>query len=432
MLMSTTDHQTARRARLSSRAAFALQIAILVLLLAASSAPTPLYSVFQAEWGFSSITITVVFGVYALAVLAALLVVGKLSDHVGRRPVLISALVLQLVALSVFIEASDVTSLMLARIMQGLSTGAAVGALGAGLLDIDRIKGTVGNGVAPITGTAAGALVSGFFVQYLPSPTHLIFQALLVAFALLTVGVVLMPETSSRQGGALASLRPQVAMPGVARRPFLVAIPALVAVWSLAGFYGSLGPVLVRLLSGSESFVLGGMSLFVLAGTAAVTVYVVRDAAPRTVMVFGTVALASGVGITLAAIQTGSTVGFFIGTAVAGIGFGGGFQGGLRTVLPLAAEHQRAGVLSMIYVVSYLAMGLPAVGAGVLVDHVGVLTSARDYAIVVIGLALVALAGLIGRRSPVIGALPAHSLAELQAAFDEQLFNRESASLLQV
>src|SRR5581483_9300143 len=175
------------------------------LLLAASSAPTPLYSVFQSEWGFSPITTTVVFGVYALAVLAALLVVGKLSDHIGRRPVLLAALGAQLVALTVFVTASDVTALLTARIVQGLSTGAAVGALGAGLLDINKQKGTVANGVAPIVGTASGALGSGVLVQYLPAPTHLVFFALLAGFVLEIVGVVLMPETASPKAGAVAS-----------------------------------------------------------------------------------------------------------------------------------------------------------------------------------------------------------------------------------
>lgn len=425
----TTTAGSRRTPRLSHRAGFWLQTAILVLLLAASSAPTPLYSVFQAEWGFSPVTITAVFGVYAVAVLAALLVVGRLSDHVGRRPVLLGALMLQLVALALFITATDVATLMSARIVQGLSTGAAIGALGAGLLDLDRGRGTIANGVAPITGTATGALLSGVLVQYLPAPTHLVFQALLAAFVVVTAAVVLMPETSTRQDGALASMRPQLSMPRQARRPFLVAIPALVAVWSLAGFYGSLGPILVRLLSGSGSFVLGGASLFVLAGAAAVTVFLVRELPPRTVMLLGTFTLVAGAGATLGALDAGSTVGFFIGTAVAGVGFGGGFQGGLRTVLPLAADHQRAGVLSMIYVVSYLAMGLPAVVAGVAVEHIGVLSTARDYAVVVMVLAGLAFSGLIARRRPALGNLPVHSFADLQVAFDEQLFNRESASL---
>jgi MFS family permease len=400
--MTTTTAQLARRrtVTLSRQATFWVQISILVLLLAASSAPTPLYSVFQAKWGFSPITVTVVFGVYALAVLAALLIVGKLSDHVGRRPVLLAALVVQLAALAVFVTASDLTSLLVARIVQGLSTGAAVGALGAGLLDIDKTTGTVANGVAPITGTATGALLSGLVVQYLPAPTRLIFEVLIVAFVLEAVAVILMPETTTPKAGALRSLQPQVALPRVARRPMLVAIPALVAVWSLAGFYASLGPELVRMLSGSDSFVLGALSLTILAGTAAITVLVVRDVAPRTVMLLGVGALLAGSGLTLLSVQAATTTGFFIGTAVAGVGFGAGFQGGLRTVLPLAAEHERAGVLSMVYIVSYLAFGLPAVAAGVLVEHVGVRTTAREYTVVVMALAAAALAGLLVRRLP--------------------------------
>jgi MFS family permease len=388
-----------RLPRLSIRAAFAVQVSLQVLLLAAASAPTPLYSVFQAEWGFAPITITVVFGVYAVAVLAALLTVGKLSDHVGRRPVLIAALGLQVLALLVFATAGNVAALMLARIVQGLSTGAALGALGAGLLDIDKVKGTIANGVAPVTGTAVGALVSGVAVQYLPSPTHLIFVAFLVAFVLETIAVGLMPETSTPKAGALASLRPTLALPAVARAPMLAAIPALVAVWSLAGFYGALGPVLVHLLSGSDSFVLGGLSLFVLAAAGALTIYLIRDVAAHRVMLLGAIALLVGVGVSLLAINAGSTVGFFIGTAIAGVGFGGGFQGGLRTVLPLARPHERAGVLSAIYVVSYVALGVPAVIAGVIVDHAGVLTTARDYAVVVMVLAVLALAGLVVNRS---------------------------------
>src|SRR4029077_15197396 len=113
-------------------------------------------------------TVTVVFGVYALAVLASLLVVGSLSDHVGRRPVLVVALLLQAVTMLVFSTAAGLPELVAARLLQGLSTGAALGALGAGLVDLNRAKGTVANGVAALAGTATGAVASGLFVQYLP------------------------------------------------------------------------------------------------------------------------------------------------------------------------------------------------------------------------------------------------------------------------
>ncbi|HEY1539856.1 MAG TPA: MFS transporter [Solirubrobacteraceae bacterium] len=387
-----------RAGRLPPRVAFALQVSILVGLLAASSAPTPLYAVYQAAWGFSSITVTVVFGVYAVAVLAALLVVGGLSDHVGRRPVLLVAIGLQLVALLVFATAGGVLALLIARVVQGLSTGAAVAALGAGLLDLHRTRGAIANGVAPLLGTASGALVSGVLIQYLPAPTELVYLTLVAIFVIQGIGVALMSETSLRKPGALASLRPQIGVPDAARRPLLVAAPVLVAVWALGGFYASLGPSLARLVVGSDSHVLGGLALFALAGSASLTVALTRTLSPRAVMALGSVALATGVAITLLAVAQRSGIAFFAGTVVAGVGFGAGFQGGLRTVLPLAAAHERAGVLSIVYAVCYLAMGLPAVIGGVLVVHGGLLVTAREYGIAVIALAGLALLGMVGLR----------------------------------
>lgn len=197
---------------------------------------------------------------------------------------------------------------------------------------------------------------------------------------------------------ALASLRPQFGVPPVVRRPLMVAIPALVAVWSLGGFYASLGPDLVRQVVGSSSPMPGGAALFVRAGFSALTVLVLRATPPRTVMFLGTVGLIAGVGITLAAVALTSGVVFFIGTAVGGVGFGAGFQGAIRTVLPLAAPHERSGVLSTLWVVSYLALGLPSIVAGYLVVHGGgFLSTTWEYGIAVIVLAALALAGLAWR-----------------------------------
>jgi MFS family permease len=378
--------------RLPAGAAFYLQASIVAFFLAASSAPTPLYAIYQAEWGFSPITTTVVFGVYALAVLTALLTVGSLSDHVGRRPVLLAAITLQAAAMLVFSTAAGVPELLVARIVQGLATGAAAGAVGAGMLDLNKAKGTIANAVAPMMGTATGGISAGLLVRYLPAPMHLVYLVLFGIFVLQGIGVLLMAETSTPKAGALASLRPQVGVPPVARRPVLTAIPVLVAVWALAGFYGSLGPTLVRQVVGSNSVVLGGLALFVLAGSGALTVLLLRRSQPATVMALGIAALIGGVGVTLVAVTYSSTALFFAGTAVAGVGFGGGFQGAIRTVIPLAAPHQRAGLLSTLYVVSYLAMGLPSVVAGFLVVHGGgVLTTAREYGLAVMVLAALAL-----------------------------------------
>jgi MFS family permease len=288
--------------------------------------------------------------------------------------------------------------LVAGRITQGLATGAALGAVGAGMLELDRVRGTIANGVAPITGTATGALGSSLLVQYLPSPTRLVYLVLLAAALVQAVGVALMRETSPRRPGALGSLRPRFALPAVVRRPLLVAVPVLVAVWALAGFYGSLGPSLIGRVAGSHSIVLGGTSLFVLAASGALTIFAVRTMRPERVMLLGIVSLIGGVAVTLAAISAGSEALFLAGTAVSGVGFGGGFQGAIRSVAPLARPHERAGVLSIMYVISYLAMGVPAVIAGFLVvDAGGLLSAVREYGIAIMVLAALALVGLVRR-----------------------------------
>jgi predicted MFS family arabinose efflux permease len=379
---------------LSPRVAFGLLTSIMLMLLASSSAPTPLYAVYQAEWGFSAITITVIFGVYAVAVLLSLLVFGSLSDHIGRRPVLISALVMQAGVMAVFAFAGSVDVLLLARVMQGVATGLAVGAIGAGLVDLHPGRGPLANAAGAMTGTASGALASALFVQLLPSPTRLVYLVLLALFALQAVGVALIAETATRKPGALAALRPTLAVPARVRGTLAIAAPSLVAVWALAGFYGSLGPSLAALVSGSDSTILGGAALFVLAGSGAVTVIVLHRVDPRTLSIAGSSLVMLGVALVLAAASARSVALFFVGTAIAGAGFGGGFQGALRTIVPLAAPHERAGVISVAYIICYLAMGLPAILAGLLVVDSTVLQTAQEFGGAVIVLAGLTVAGM--------------------------------------
>ncbi|MEW2160607.1 MFS transporter [Streptomyces sp. NPDC007189] len=386
-------------------ASLALLASILVSLLAASSAPTPLYAIYQQRWGFSPVTITVVFGVYAVAVLISLLVLGRISDHVGRRPVLLAALIGQSAAMIVFITAGGVDALLAARILQGVSTGAAVGALGAGMLDIHPHRGGFLNSFAPAMGTAGGALASGLIVQYLPAPTHLVYLVLLGVFLLQALAVLPLRETVSRKPGAVASMAPEVRVPRSARTSVAIAAPMLFAVWALTGLYGALGPALTRSLVHSTSVVWGGLPLFVLAAFAGMAVVVLRRTPTHRVMLLGAATLIAGVTVSLLSLASGtggalSATGFFVGGAISGFGFGSGFQGGIRMVIPRVRPHERAGVLSVLYVVSYLGLGVPAVIAGLLVVHGGgLVVTAREYGIAVILLAVAALTGLLRGRA---------------------------------
>jgi len=254
--------------------------------------------------------------------------------------------------------------------------------------------------VAPGMGSATGAILSALAVRFLPDPTHLIYLALIGVLAVQAIAITAMRETVSPAPGALASLRPEITLPRALRAPVLTAVPVLFAVWALAGLYGALGPALVHALTGSGNVVLGSLSLFVLAGAAVVAIVALRRAAARTVMLTGIAALIAGVAVTVAAVSLGSAPVFFIGSAIAGVGFGSGFQGGIRLVVPLAAPHQRAGVVSLLYVVSYLGLGVPAVIAGYGVVHGGgLIDTARYYGAAVIALAVLALVGLLKTRA---------------------------------
>ena len=386
--------------RLSGRPAVFVLASLIVALLASSAAPTPLYAIYQAQWHFTPITTTIVFGVYAVAVLVSLLVLGKLSDHVGRRPVLLTALAVHAGSLVIFATAAGVPELLAARVVQGLSTGAALGAIGAAMLDMDRELGTFANAVSPGMGTATGALLSALAVRFLPDPTHLIYLALIGVLALQAAAIAVMRETVSPEPGALASLKPEITLPRALRAPVLTAVPVLFAVWALAGLYGALGPALVHALTGSGNVVLGALSLFALAGSAVVATIALRRVPARLMMLVGILALITGVSVTIAAVSAGSAPVFFAGSVIAGVGFGSGFQGGIRTVVPMAAPHQRAGLVSLLYVVSYLGLGVPAVAAGFGVVHGGgLIDTTRYYGAALIGLAVLALFGLLKTRA---------------------------------
>jgi len=385
---------------LSDRTAFFLLASVTVSFLAGSSAPTPLYPLYQTEWGFSPVAVTFIFGIYALALLGTLLVTGRLSDHLGRRPVLIVAAGMQAVTMLMFARADGLSSLLAARVLQGISTGVAIAAVGAAMLDIDKTRGAVANSVAPPMGTAVGAVLAGLMVHYLPAPTHLVYVVLGALYVVQGIGVVFIAESMPANDGAIASLKPRFTLPPATREPMLRAIPVLIATWALGGFYASLGPALMRSYFGLDSSLLGGLALFVLAASGAAAVLLMQRREPGDMMVLGAAALLAGVVVGGVALSFHSAPAFFVGTSLAGVGFGAGFQGAVRAIVPRAAPGERAGVLSVIFVVAYLAMGLPAMLAGYFAArHGDILGTARVFEAVVMVLATTALLAASVRRS---------------------------------
>jgi len=302
------------------------------------------------------------------------------------------ALLLNGAAMVIFLSADSGPSLIAARIVQGFATGIALPTFGATIIDTDRAKAPLLNGITAFLGLTVGSLLGGALVDYGPHPLQLIYAVLLGLTGLATVALVAMPETISRKPGVLAALRPHVSVPRQARATLLRVTPVNVAIWSLGGFYLSLMPSLVTVATGIVSPFVGSavVATLMLSGTA--SVIVLRRFAPQRVLVTSTTALIVGVAIALSGVHLQAVGMLFAGTALAGIGFGSIFSNILRILLPLAEPHERAELFAAFLIESYLAFALPAILAGFAAPVIGLTTTVYLYGTAVVVLAAISLA----------------------------------------
>ncbi|MFK0257907.1 MFS transporter [Streptomyces sp. NPDC090445] len=383
-------------------ASFALNASILATLLAASSAPTPLYPHYQDAWGLSALTITLVFSAYSLTLLLALLTTGSLSDHLGRRPVLAGALALEAGSMVLLASADGAATLITARILQGAATGAATSAAGAALLDLEDPlrpgRSALTNSIAPVAGMAAGVLASTLLVRFSPAPAVGVYALPAVLFAAQAVAVAFTAETARPHAGALRALRPRLALPPSARRALLAAGTAVVAVWALGGFYSSLGPALVRLVAPAAPQAAGGTVFLTLTAAATVTVWLLRRTAPYAAVTGGSLAVVPAGALALAGLHGAGLPAVHGGAALAGVAFGAVSQGALRMTLAGLPAGDRAATLAASYVLSYLSMSLPAIAAGAATRQYGLATATHAYALAAALLAVAAPGALAAAR----------------------------------
>ena len=366
----------------------------------AAGAPSPLFVVMEQNWHFPAWTLTVAFAAYAVALVVALVFIGGLSDLVGRRPLIIVSLVVETIAMILFVIAPNIGWVIAARVVQGLATGAATSAYSAALLELapDRFRklGTLFSSLAPAGGLALGILAGGFAAQFSSTPVPLLFSVLAVVMVLAGLVSVFSAETVTRGRGALASLAPRVRMPRTARPEFVAAIPLLIAAWMLAGLFLGLVPSLLR----SRFLIDGGLAAgFTSAAEPAAAAVIglvigVRLSARHTAESGGLALLVGSVLVLL-----GFTLPLFllviVGGVLGGAGFGMIFSGALRSIAPRVLPDERAEAFSAVYLVSYLSFGIPAILAGLLIEPLGLTPVAIGY---VVGILAFAAIGLLTQR----------------------------------
>ncbi|MEU6656406.1 MFS transporter [Streptomyces sp. NPDC046900] len=371
------------RRRLGRGAAFTVLACANVVMLATASAPSPIYPLYQARWGLSVTMLTVIFAVYVVGLLGSLLTVGSLSDHLGRRPVLVAALAVAAASTAIFWTADGVVSLLIARVVQGIATGTASGALAAGLAELSPARrphlGPTMTAVGASIGMATGAGVVGVLVQSTSRPDAYVFPVLTLIFVVLAAITLAIPETRAPAAAGLASLRPTVRVPREARAEFLASVPALVAGWSVTGLFLALTPSLVSNVLHVRFGAAGGLSIAALFVANSVGgLWSVRQT-PRLATLLGAVLLTAGASGLAVAIAVASLAIFVGGSVIAGLGVGLTFNGNLRAITAVTTPQSRAEVFSAVFVIGYAALSLPSLAAGLAAPSWGLKTTGYLY-----------------------------------------------------
>ncbi|NNP73009.1 mutlidrug resistance protein [Acinetobacter defluvii] len=399
MSVSRFKHRQATSFRFSPQIALFTHTFTLMAFMAASSAPTPLYRLYQQQFNFSPVLLTLIFATYAFTLLTTLLVAGSLSDYIGRKPVIFIALILQATSMGLFLYASNIEMLFLARGFQGIATALATSTFGAALLDLSKTQGTLINSISPMLGMAVGMLLTCLVLTLSSYPLSLVFEVFIALFVVMLCVAWFSPETTVQRSGAFASLKPKLTVPSQTRKALLIVCPVNVALWMVSGFFLSLMPSLLVQTFKNPSVWLNGSMFMTLTIMGAIGILMFRHAQTFKILIVGAMSIAIGASIILLGIHLPQTILLFMGAGITGIGFGTGFMGAIRAVMPLAQPEQRAGLMATFYVISYLAFSIPAIIAGYFVTHIGLSMTATLYICMIIVLSGLAVFFAIQNKS---------------------------------
>ncbi len=363
--------------------------------------PTPLYPLYQSRYHFGGLMVTVIFAVYAVGVMAGLLLFGGLSDQVGRRPVLLPGLALSAASAVVFAVASPsgggVPLLLVGRVLSGLSAGIFTGTATATLIDLAaphrRGRANVIAAVVNMGGLGLGPLVSGTLAAYAPDPLRLCYLVDLGLLGVAAVGVLLSPEPVQRHGPVRLRVQ-RLRVPAEIRPTFVPAATAGFAAFAVAGMFGAVTPAFLGQLLHVTNSALVGVVVFGLTAGIVTTSIASTRVAGRRAMLAGCTGLFAAMGLLAASLAIRSLPLLVVAIVGSGLGHGAAFRAGLSMVNEATPPDQRAEVNSSYFVILYLALVIPVVGTGATAAGFGLVTAGIAFATAVAMLTVAAAVGI--------------------------------------
>jgi MFS family permease len=394
--MSFTSFVHTEHRKLTGTAAVSAVAAMIGAAFAGSTLVTPLYAIYQEQFGFSQITLTLVYAAYVIGNLAALLYCGRVSDEVGRRNATLPAMAVAIASAIVFLFAKNVGWLYLARILSGFSIGIVTGAGTAWLAELighhDKTRATTIATSVNFIGLATSALIAGILAQYTPWPLQLPFVVYLMVLLCVTVLIWLTQETVSRQRSIKNfSMRPAVSVPSAIRAKFVSPAVTGFGAMALVGFYAAIGPTVLAQDLHVTNHAVSGALFFELATIVAATIITTEILSSRFAMLIGLGLMILSVTLVTLAQVYGSMWTLIIATGCCGVAAGLGYRGSLHVVNQIAPSEKRAAVVSSYFICGFSGNALPVIGIGV----ISTLAGSRVADIVFAGLIVVfALAAL--------------------------------------
>ncbi|WP_073912174.1 MFS transporter [Mycolicibacterium sp.] len=379
---------------------FALLAYAFAAIMIGTTLPTPMYALYAQEMHFAVLTTTVIYATYAGGVLFALLVFGRWSDVLGRRPVLLAGIAFALASAAVFLVADSVPVLLVARVLSGLSAGVFAGTATVAVIEAAppswHSRAAAVATVVNIGGLGAGPLVAGLLVQYAPHPLHLPFIVHIVLAVLAGVAVFVAPETSARTGRIGLQ---RLSVPAEVRTVFAIAALAAFAGFTVTGMYTAVAPSFLADVIGIDNHAVAGAIACSIFAASAVTQVVVNRVPTGRAVALGCALLIVGMVILSAALYFSSLAALLAAAVVSGAGQGMSFSRGLAAVAEKAPADRRAEVSSTYFVVAYIALSLPVMGEGLAAEDWGLRTAGVVFAIAVAVLAAVCLVAILVEES---------------------------------
>ncbi|WP_208738290.1 MFS transporter [Oceanidesulfovibrio marinus] len=355
----------------------------LLMAFAVSATPIPLYDIYRRADGltYSDLSLTAV--VYFVGAITALLIFGRISDHLGRKPVTFLVFGLEAVACILLLDVDSALPLVIGRLLLGLACGLASSAIASYVVDSAPSSPhwlpavVVAN--SPMTGLTLGAIASGALVEYGPYPRVLCYVVVLAGIVVSALLVALSKETVTRTPGLLASLRPKFSLPQADRRLYPVAACTFVATWALGGFFQAYGPSIAADQLGTQDTLTAALVFSSYLLPCVIGGPLAGRFSPATAQRLGMVVFTLAVGGVLVALKMSAVGVFLLTSAIAGAAQGTVVTGSIRSLLADVSPQKRAGVLSLIYATSYTGAAVPSFIAGQLSHFMGLFQIAVCY-----------------------------------------------------